>query len=307
MRSAIHKAFPLLLVLIFPAMLLAQQDTFKVKNTEAVLISRSWMPLEGEPKTKGDEASLITDRSGVAILVNMFDGNAKAATHACGYHWRMTFVQRTGPPVDIYFNEKCEQFARNTAEICAAMQALFSEIRTSPKAFITNAGFDPAVAPDEAMRRLGAVPGFKVFQLRDLDSRFPFIEIEASAAVDRTPGSPWKEVEEKVTEKARETVRRDIARIREKYPVERIRDFQRTGGLFGPYNVETTERVRVLFPVGTDITAVETTLMESKFLAKEVPEVYYLQMVGTQRFPVSSKVLRAGAGDLFKTISAYGF
>lgn len=307
MRNVIYRATLPLLVLIFPAMLFAQDDIINVKNTQAVLISRTWMPLEGEPKTKGDEAALITDKSGVAILVNMFDGNAKAVSHAYGYHWRMTFVQRSGPPVDIYFNEKCEQFERNTAEICATMQALFREIRSSPKAFITNAGIDPGISPGEAMRRLGAVPGFKVFQLHDPDSRFPFIEIETSSAVDRTPGSPWKEVEEKVTAKARDVLRRDIARIREKYRVERVRDFRRTGGIFGPYNVETTERVRVLFPVGTDITAVETTLMESKFLAKEVPEVYYLQMVGKERFPVSSKALRAGTSDFVKTISAYGF
>jgi hypothetical protein len=266
------------------------------------------MPFDDGPQTKGDEAALITDKSGVAILVNMFDGNDKAVSHACGHHWRMTFVQRSGPPVNIYFNEKCEQFVRNTAEICATMQALFREIRTAPKAFITNVGIAPGTAPDEAMRRLAAMPGYRVFQLTDPDSRFPFIEIQAVATVGRPQDKtlPQKTTEE-AHEKARNMLGRDIARIKEKYAIEKTGEFDWAGGSFDPYRIETNERVRVLFPVGTDIGAVEACLVESKLIEKKVPEVYYLQVVGREGFPVSAKALRAGTDNFFKTISAYGF
>lgn len=274
-----------LILLILATASVFSQEKFDVKNTQAILISVTSEKMHDEPKPNGDEAALITDKDEIAKFVRLFDGNQKSVLHACGYQWRITFVRNSAEPFDIWFNQKCEQFERNTAEICETVQSKFAAIKKNPAHFVTEIGIDVNTLPDEAIARISENPNFKVFVLGDLDKRFPFVEIE-SKAVSEIPEDRrlWNKAKEDTRRKAEQILLNESKLISQKFAVLKNGRIELGMSICGGGKIEENLKMKVFFPVGTNLENIEKILTDTKFLKKEEPKVYFLQIVSKNKF-----------------------
>ncbi len=282
------------------------REAFDVKDTEAILISATSLKMHDKPELKGDEAMLITDKAEIAKFVKLFDGNAKAVSHACGYHWRITFVRKSAEPTDLWFNQNCEEFEKNNEEICDTVQAKFSRIRKSPTHFVTEIGIDAGVSPDEALRTIREDANFDVFVLGDLDRRFPFVEIEATAVSDIPENRKLREkVEKENRTKAESVLTEESKHLGKSFSVLKNGDFKFKQGIYGGVKIEETLRMKIFFEVGTKLDDVEKNLKKAKFIKKSEPQVYFLQLVSENRFSESYTRQLSGKFPFIKEAFAF--
>lgn len=264
------------------------QETFNAKNTEAILISAVSSAVNDYPEIKGDEATLITDKNEIAKFVKLFDGNRKSVIHACGYHWRITFIRNSAEPFDIWFNQNCEEFEKNTAEICETVRSKFNQIKKNPTHFVTEIGIDVNTSPDEALGKLKENPDYKIFLFSDPDERFPFIEIE-SKAVSEIPDdrSLWDRAKEETRQRAEQILTDESKRLSKYFEVLKNGEIKLAMSMFGGGKIEENLKMKIYFQVGTKLQNIEKNLSETKFSTKGEPKVYFLQIVSKSRFSKS--------------------
>lgn len=274
------------------------QETFDVKNTEAILITVASSDKHDKLMPNGDEAMWISDKNEIAKFVKLFDGNRESVMHACGYHWRITFIRNSAEPLDIWFNQNCEEFEKNTAEICETVQLKFNQIIKNPIHFVTEIGIDVNVSPDEALSKIKENPEYKTFLFSDPDERFPFVEIE-SKAVSEIPDdrSLWNKAKEETKRKAENILKDESKRLSQKFAVLKNGKIELAMSMFGGGKIEENLKMKIYFQVGTNLQNIEKNLSETKFLTKSEPKVYFLQIVSKNRFSKSF------AEDLMKEFS----
>lgn len=275
------------LLVVFLSTNAFSQEKFNAKDTEAILISVAM--LRDKSELKGDEALLISDKAEIAKFVKLFDGNQKSRLHACGYQWRITFVRKSAEPTDIWFNQACEEFVKKSEEICETVQAKFSQIKKNPTHFVTDIGIDVNVPPDEVINKIKGIPNFKLFVLGDLDKRFPFIEIE-SKAVSEIPDDRklWEKAKNETRQKAETILTDESKRLSQVFAVLKNGEFQPSMSMFGGGKIEENLKLKIFFQVGTKMEGIEKHLTEAKFIRKNEPQVYFLQLVTSNRFSDSS-------------------
>jgi hypothetical protein len=255
------------------------QDTINVSNTEEILITSVRRSEAFRESQKGDEALLIRDKSEIAKLVALFDKNVQHKVHACGYHWRLTFYKSSGNPTEIYFNEKCEEFDRNTEAICEIVQAKFRQTVEQPNAYISNVDIDVRVAPERAEAELNSKGRLRVLVLQPV-RRLPYVEIRATSTssipADR---SLWNAEKTKVVQHADRILLTDIGRIRQKYNVVETGELMHGMSMFGGGKILEERRVKLYFDVGINIGNVGEILKESKVAETVSPTAYRLQIL----------------------------
>jgi hypothetical protein len=286
---------------------ISAQEKYNVKDTEAILISIASVKFFDAPEPQGDEAMLITDKAEITKFVKLFNSNSKSVTHACGYHWRITFVGKSATsPTEIFFNQKCEEFVKNTAEICELVQTKFREIRASPTHFVTNLAIGVNITPAEAMLKLEENKNFVVFALDDPEKRFPSIEIEATAAGDIPENRKlWDKAKNETVKKIEMIFMREIEQIKKKYPVLKTGESYLARGMFGGGKIDETHRTKIIFAVGTNLNEIEKSLSAATVVQKTEPTTYFLQLVGTERFSPSMSVSFKENYSFVKSLSAY--
>jgi hypothetical protein len=278
--------------LVFVVLLCAgvtAQDRIDVSNTTEILISSVRTSERFGKKQKGDEALLIRDKGEIAKFVSLFNNNLQGKVHACGYHWRLVFYRQGSPTTEIYFNEDCEEFERNTAEICHTVQAAFNKTVTGPNAFLTTLKIDAAVAPETVEAELAAKNGMRVLSFRKTD-RLPRVELVASAtsSIPDDQSLLKKVIADTILEADRFLVN-DVARVRERLSTVEIGEIYSFVSRFGGGNVTEERRVTLYFPIGTDLAAVGTGLNKSKVGETLVPTTYNLQILTPTRLTKSER------------------
>jgi hypothetical protein len=264
------------------------QETFDVKSTEAILITVASSDKHDKLKPNGDEAMWISDKNEIAKFVNLFDGNQKSVTHACGYHWRITFIRNSAEPFDIWFNQNCEEFEKNTAEICETVQSTFNQIKRNPTHFVTEIGIDVNNSPDEVLSKLKENPEYKIFLFSDPDKRFPFVEIESKAVSEITDDrSLWNIAKEKTKRNAENLLMDEAKRLSQKFAVLKNGEIKLAMSMFGGGKIEENLKMKIYFQVGTNLQNIEKNLTDTKFLTKGEPKVYFIQIVSKNRFSKS--------------------
>lgn len=262
----------------------SSQEKFDVKNTQAILISVAMTEIHDAPP-KGDEALLITDKNEIVEFVKLFDGKSKSFTHACGYHWRITFVRKSSEPIDVWLNQNCEEFEKNTKEIREKIQSKSREIKTNPTYFITEIGIDAKLSPEEAISKITEKPNLSVFVPGDLDKRFPYIEIESTAVSDIPEDKKlWNKATEETQKKADMLLTSESKRLGQNYAILKNGEFERSISMFGGGKIEERRKMKVYFQIGMNLENIERNLTNTKLLEKEEPKVYFLQLVSKDRF-----------------------
>lgn len=274
--------------LMFLTTSIVSQEKFDVKNAEAILISAASSAVNDYPEIKGDEANLITDKNEIEKFVKFFDGNQKSVLHACGYHWRITFVRSSAEPFDIWFNQNCEEFEKNTAEICEVVQSKFSQTMKNPTHFITEVGIDSKTAPDEAISKLKGNPDYRIFLFSDFDKRFPFVEIQ-SKAVSEIPDDRnfWNKAKEETRQRAEKILIDESKKLSHKFAVLKNGEINLSMSMFGGGQIEENLKMKIYFQIGTDLKNIEQNLTNTKFLAKGEPQVYFIQILSKERYSKS--------------------
>lgn len=277
-----------LIIFAFALSSVFAQEKFDVKNTEAILISVTSASMHDAPEPKGDEATLITDKNEIAKFVKLFDGNQKSVSHACGYHWRITFIRVSAEPFDIWFNQNCEEFEKNTAEICEVVQAKFSQTKKTPTHFITEVGIDVKTEPDEAINKLKENPDYRIFLFSDFDKRFPFIEIQ-SGAVSEIPDDRnlWNKAKEETRLRAEKILTDESKKLSQKFPVLKNGEIKLAMSMFGGGKIEENLKMKIYFQIGTNLQNIEQNLTDTKFLTKDEPQVYFIQILSKERYSES--------------------
>jgi hypothetical protein len=281
-------AWCLVFVILFCAAVTAQ-DRIDVSNTTEILISSVRTSERFGKKQKGDEALLIRDKSEIAKFVSLLNNNLQGKVHACGYHWRLLFYRQGSATTEIYFNEDCEEFERNTAEICQTVQAAFNKTVTRPNAFLTTLKIDAAVPPETVEAELAAKNRMRVLSFRKTD-RLPRVELVASAtsSIPDDQSLLQKVIAATILEADRFLVN-DIARVREKLNTVEIGEIYSFVSRFGGGNITEERRVTLYFPIGTDLAAVGTGLNKSKVGETLVPTTYNLQVLTPSRLTKSER------------------
>jgi hypothetical protein len=278
------------ILLIFGSISVFSQEKFSVKNTEVILITATSADGHDKPNPVGNEALLITNESEIAKFVKLFDGNRKSMMHACGYHWRITFIRKSAEPLDVWFNQKCEEFEFNTAEICETVQSKFSEIKNSPTHFVTEVEIDVNTNPDDAIGKINKNPNYTAFVLGDLDNRLPFIEIE-SKAVSEIPEDRnlWNKAQENTRLTAEKILTEESKWLSQKFAFAVLKNgrIRRSMSMFGGGEIEENQKMKIYFQIGTNIENIEKSLTNTKFLGKAEPKIYYLQIISKNRFSES--------------------
>ncbi len=261
------------------------REKFSVKNTKAILISAAMLEIHDKPKPAGDAAFLITDKNEITRFVKLFDEKSYAISHACGYHWRITFVGQSAETTEVWFNQNCEEFEKNTAEIYKLARAKFEQIKKNPTHFISEIGVDVNVSVEEAVKRINENPNFNAFILGDANKRFPFIEIEATAVSDIPEDRKlWDKAKEETRKKAEMLLIEESKRISQNFAVLKNDEFQFNKSMFGGGKIEESPCLKIYFQVGTKLDNIEKSLINSKIIKKAEPEVYFLQLVSKNRF-----------------------
>ena len=263
------------------------QERIDVSNTTEILISSVRTSERFEKKQKGDEALVIRDKKEIAKLVSLFNNNLQGKVHACGYHWKLAFYRQGLPTTEVYFNEKCEEFEQNTAEICQTVQEAFNKTVTQPNAFLTTLKIDAAVAPETVEGELSARNGMRVLSVRKTD-RLPRVELVASAtsSIPDDQSLLKKVIADTVLEADRFLVN-DIARIREKLNTVEISEIYSFVSRFGAGNITEERRVTLYFPIGTELSTIGNSLNKSKVGTTDVPATYKLQVLTPTRLTKS--------------------
>ncbi len=259
------------------------QERIDVSDTQEILIT-SLRPSERlSGRQKGDEALLIRDKAEVSKLVSLFDKNLQSKVHACGYQWRLTFLRTGAPPTDIYFNEKCEEFERNTDKICEIVQTKFRQTVAKPNSYVSILDIDVNVIPETARTELTSKGRLRVLDREDIN-RLPFIELRA-ASTSKMPAdrARWNAEKVNVILAADRALINDIARIRRKYDVVEIGEITHGSSMFGGGEIMEQRRVKLYFDVGTNLENIGSLLNQSKVEATSVPAVYNLQVLTDHR------------------------
>lgn len=259
-----------------------------VAGTESILIT-SVMPVdEGGGLQRRDAALVIREPDQVSKLVSLFNGNVQHKVHACGYHWRMTFFRRGREATEIYFNQQCEKFDRNTAEICRFVQKRFDEVLRRPNAFLSNIEVRSSQPPEEAKQELESSLLRRVLFLSNTEDRLPFIELEASSTSkipdDRTK---WNTAIAETIRNADQPLINNIARIRERYHVVKISEIRTGMSMFGGGEIFEQRIVKIYFEVGTKLNDVHKGLELSKVATRSEPAGYSIQLVSDHRLSQS--------------------
>lgn len=287
------------------ALSVSGQERIDVSNTHEILIT-SVRPSEtfGD-RQKGDEALLIQDKTEISKLTNLFQNNLQHKVHACGYNWRLTFFRTGSAPTDIYFNERCEEFDRNTELICELVQAKFRQVVTRPNGFVSNVEVDVAVSPDTAKNDLATRGQLRLLSLMGIQ-RLPFVELEASSTSPiPADKSRWNTAKANTIMAADQALVNDIARIRQKHKIVEIGDIKHGMSMFGGGKIEEGRRVRIYFNVGADIADIGTILNKSTISSTVRPESYALQILTTTRLTESDGEELRTKFPFIKAISSY--
>jgi hypothetical protein len=272
----------LLLLLALAATDAFAEDRIDVSNTQEILITSERAAEKYRGRQKGDEALLIRDRSEIAKLVALFDKNVQGRVHACGYHWRITFYRGNLGPTEIFFNEECEKFERNTEQICEIVQAKFHETVVRPNAYVTNLDIDVKQLPELA-RQVLTNHGLRLVPLREV-RRYPSVELRASSrSVIPTDRSLWDKEKANVMLDADRALVNDISRIRASYNVIKIGDLMHGMSSFGGGEIVEERRVQLYFEVGASLENVGKMLNKSRVGSTVIPETYGLQVVTDHR------------------------
>ena len=286
------------------AALLIAQEPIDVSNTQEILITSVRTSERFRNKQKGDEALVIRDRAEIAKLVNLFQNNIQGTVHACGYHWRLTFFRNGNEATEIFFNEECEEFERNTELICQLVQDKFKQTVNKPNSFVSNLEVDVAAIPETAKAELSR-GSLRVLGLSPV-RRLPYVELRA-ASTSAIPADKalWNTEKAKVILDADQALVNDIARIRQRYDVVEVGEIMRATSMFGGGKIEEERRVRIYFKVGADMSGVVKVLNKSKVGETVKPETYSLQILTPTRLgPQAINDLTARFAFI-KAVSAY--
>ncbi|MGI8542238.1 MAG: hypothetical protein ACR2MD_02015 [Aridibacter sp.] len=281
-------------------------DKFDVKNTKAILISVAMSEIHSSKKIIKDGGLLITDSKEIAKYVELFDGNSKAVSHACGYHWQITFQKEGAEQTEIYINQNCEEFNRSSREIHKFLKPKFDQIATKSEYFISNVAIDVNTSPEEAIQKLTENTNYKVFVLDNLENRFPSIEIQATAISDIPEDKKlWDEAKRKNSTKAENILRNEIEKIQSKYPVVKIDEIQSHYSSFGGGKIEERPTVRISFPIGTNLGDFERILKETIIKDKYIADTYTLQIVSKKRLSAIEIKQMSDMMPFIKGVSTY--
>jgi hypothetical protein len=263
------------------------QDRIDVSNTQEILISAVRESDAFTGRQKGDEALLIKDKAEIARFEALFNKNLQGKVHACGYHWRLIFYRSGAPPTEIFFNEKCEDFERNTGEICALVQDKFRRTVEQPNSFLANLEIDVNVLPEKAKEELSSDGRLRILTLRDI-ARLPYVDIQASSTspipADR---SLWNAERARTVQNADRALVNDIARIRARHHIVEIGEIRHGGSSFGGGNITEERKVRLYFDVGAKLDRIGDGLNISKVGSVVSPSTYSLQILTPLRLAKS--------------------
>jgi len=294
-----------LFLVLLSALAVSAQERIDVSNTHEILITSVNMSEQFRGRQKGDEALLIQDKTEISKLTNLFQNNLQHKVHACGYNWRLTFFRNGSAPTEIYFNEKCEEFDRNTELICELVQAKFRQTVTEPNAFVSNVQVDAAVPPDTSKNELTTRGQLRLLSLDEIQ-RLPYVELNASAkSAIPAAKSRWNSARSNTIMEADQALVNDIARIRQKYTVVEIGEIKHAGGSFGGGQIEERRRVRIYFNVGADLADVGKVLNKSTVGETVKPESYALQILTNARLTQADNQELRSKFSFIRSISAY--
>jgi len=301
--QSIHVA--ILVLVLLSALAVSGQERIDVSNTREILITSVQMSEQFRGRQKGDEALLIQNQTEISKLTNLFQNNLQHKVHACGYNWRLTFLRNGSAPTEIYFNEKCEEFERNTELICELVQAKFRQTVTQPNAFVSNVQVDVAVPPDTAKNDLTTRGQLRLLSLDEIE-RLPYVELKASAtSAIPAEKSRWNTAKVNTVMEADQALVNDIARIRKKYEIVEIDEIKHGMSMFGGGQIVEGRRVKVYFNVGADLSEVGKVLNKSTVGETVKPESYTLQILTTTRLTESDGQELRTKFSFIKGISAY--
>ena len=295
----------ILVLVLVSALAVSAQERIDVSNTHEILITSVRMSEMFSGRQKGDEALLIQDKAEISKFVSLFQNNLQGNVHACGYNWRLTFFRNGSPPTEIYFNERCEEFEKNTGLICELVQAKFRQTITQPNAFASNVEVDVAVPPETAKTELATRGQLRLLSLRRIE-RLPYVELTASSTSAIPPEkSRWNTAKANTILNADQALVNDIARIRQKYEVVEIGEIRLAMSSFGGGQIVEGRRVKIFFNVGADITDVGKILNKSTVSSTVKPDSYTLQILTTSRLTQSDSQELRTKFPFVKAISAY--
>jgi len=292
------------ITIVFSSSIFAQ-DEISVSNTHEILITPVRRSEFFGDSQKGDEAMLIRDKAEIAKFVALFDKNVQAKVHACGYHWRLTFFRSGLEPTEIYFNEQCEKFERNTDAICDIVQSKFRQTVTAPNRYLTNLEIDVNRTPEAAKGILTSQGAMFVVAL-DKIKRLPYVEIRASSS-SQIPNerSLWDIEKEKVIRQADQKLIGDLVRIREKYKVVEIGEINHGMSMFGGGEIFEQRRMNIYFDIGTDLASVGKLLNKSKVESTYSPVTYSMQILTEHRLTKADQEALQQKFSFVKAIEAY--
>ncbi|PYT01314.1 MAG: hypothetical protein DMF63_00225 [Acidobacteria bacterium] len=295
----------LVLLLTFCSIVFSQ-DRIDVSNTQEILVTSVMKSERFGNQQKGDEALLIRDKAEVQRFVALFNNNLQAKVHACGYNWRLTFYRSAGaPPTEVYFNENCEEFERNTGPICELVQKTFKQTVTKPNAFLTNLKIDVTAAPDVARDDLSSKGHLRVLSLRHVQ-RLPYVELLASSTSPIPKDkSLWNAEKAKTVLVADQILVNDIARVRSKYHVVDIDEIRHSKSISVVDKIFEERRVALYFDVGTDIGSVGKSLNLSKVGSTVVPDAYEIQILTAARVTEPEKQELMKKFSFVKSVEPY--
>jgi hypothetical protein len=262
------------------------RDRIEVAGTNEILITPLTRSEKHRRRHVGDEALLIRDRSTIGRFVQLFDGNRQLA-HACGYHWQITFIRADSSKTEVFFNEKCEEFERDTKEICKLVQAKFIAAVSAPNRYVSVLDIDVRISPKSVKEELSKASLVAV-EL-DRSNRFPFIEISASSSAEIPDDRRrWDAAKMKVAQDADRKLMADLELIRNHYSVLTTRGPDRKISMFGGGTIDETRRFEVYFDIGTDLDPISDLLENSKIESKVVPVTYRIHALSEKRLSRSS-------------------
>ncbi len=262
--------------------------------------------IHNSEKIVKDGGLLITKPDEISKFVELFNGNSKAVSHACGYHWQITFQKENAEQTEIFINQDCEEFTRNSREIRKFLKPKFDKIAKNPDYFISNIAVDVNTNPQEAIQKLTENTDHKVFVLDNPESRFPSIEVEARAILDIPENrNLWDDAQKKTRIKAENILRDEIKRIQDKYSIVKVDEIQSNYSSFGGGEIEERPKVKISFPIGTDLEGLGNILKESKITNKFIADKYDLQLVSKKRLSAEEIKKLSDTMAFIKGVSSY--
>jgi hypothetical protein len=89
--------------------------------------------------------------------------------------------------------------------------------------------------------------------------------------------------------------------------VLRLGEFDRSRSMFGGGQIEEIRKVKIIFPIGTNLSEIDGSLSDSKLLVKNDPKSYLLQIVSNERFSQNLSKRLTKNYSFIKSVSAYPF